>query len=128
MRRRRIGWTNPFVLIDWASSSSLASLKRSLGWSGLGSIRSISTSRSSSPSIVASESRALSPRPSAFLAIFYHLFRQVHITFCPTRFDIIKNDRLPMTRSLRQPDISRNDGIENLSAEKVPQIGNDLVR
>src|SRR5205085_3214324 len=71
---------------------------------------------------------APSPRPSAFLAIRYHLFRKMNVAFRPPAGGVIKNDGLAETRRLRQTDVARNDALEDLRAEERAQIIGDLTR
>src|SRR5208282_2144520 len=122
--------------MDCASSSRLSSRKRVLGWRGLGSIRSMSTSRApegaggsgNSELRFGSGSRikALKPRPSAFLAIGNHLPGELYVARRSSTVYVIEYNRLTMTRCFCKAHVARNYGLENLLAEEASQVGADL--
>src|ERR1700744_2125406 len=83
-------------------------------WTGGGSTGTCgSGSRMSAPS----------PLPSAFLVIEDDLLSKIGVAFGPFAMNIVKNDRLAETRRLCEADISRNNRLEDLRAEKAAQIG-----
>src|SRR5437588_12951459 len=70
---------------------------------------------------------APSPRPSAFLAIRYHLFRKMRVALRPSAVRVIKNDGLAETRRLRQTAVARNVALEDLRAGNRAQVICDLT-
>src|SRR5579872_930750 len=86
-------------------------------WTGGGSTGTCgSGSRMSAPS----------PLPKAFLVIEDDLLSKICVSLGPAAMDVVKNDGFAETRRLREANIARNDGLEDLSAEKAAQIGRNL--
>src|SRR5437660_4794856 len=71
---------------------------------------------------------APSPRPSAFLAIRYHLFCKMRVAFGPFAIRVVENDGFAETRGFCQANIARNDALENLLPEESVQIVGHLAR
>src|SRR6516164_6411116 len=71
---------------------------------------------------------APSPRPNAFLGIGYDLLGKLGVTLSALAVNIIENNRLTKTWSLRQAHVSRNNTLKNLAAEEAAQIRRDLSR
>src|SRR5215216_7140360 len=69
-----------------------------------------------------SDSSALNPRPNALLVMSHYLLCQLKIAFCPSRFDVVEDDRLSVTRSFCQTDITWDDSFEDLMAVEVPEV------
>src|SRR5690348_13576484 len=105
----------------WRAGMAAAALPDAVGWgcggAGAGSGFLPSSSRMSAPS----------PRPSAFLAIMDHLLGQMRVALCPPATRVIKNDRLSEAWCFRQPDVARDDALENLWAEESAQVAGDLA-
>src|SRR6266446_6415621 len=145
----------PLARIERASSSRASSRKRVLGWYGLGSTRSMSTSRgpagavsragtaAAPPAVVAcggmgaasgcalgsgSRMSAPSPRPSAFLGIGNYLLGELRVAFRPLAMNVIKNNRLPEAGSFRQANVARNHTVKDLGTKKTAQIRGNLPR
>src|SRR2546422_391060 len=72
--------------------------------------------------------RALSPRPKALLVMLHDLPGKFEVTRCPSAFRVVKQDRFSITRRFGQPDVSGNQRVEDLVAEKILQVVPDLVR
>src|SRR5579863_3126442 len=66
--------------------------------------------------------RAPSPLPNAFLAICDDLLCKISVGFRSSTMNVVEVDRLPVTGRFRQPDIPRNDGLENLASKEAPEI------
>src|SRR5439155_12844777 len=120
--RRSTGWTTPVERIDSVSSFSPSSGKTLRGCNGLGSINSTATE--SRPDVVVSTSRRseLSPRPNAFVCMGYNLLSELPIALGAARSRVVNEHRLAIAWRLGQTDIARDDGGEDLVAEKVLQI------
>src|SRR5229473_2577982 len=141
--------------MERANSSRASSRKRVLGWYGLGSMRSMSTSRGPTwtvsragttavpPAVVAcgctgavsggafgsgSRMSAPSPRPSAFLGIGNYLLGELRVPFRPFAMNVVNNDRFPETRRFRQANIARNHALKDLRSKKTAQIRGNLPR
>src|SRR5579862_7669290 len=71
---------------------------------------------------------APSPRPSAFLAISDDLLCKLYVSLGTFTMYVVEQNGLPVTRRFSQPYISGNDALENLGAEKAPQVSSDLTR
>src|SRR5579862_8060391 len=71
---------------------------------------------------------APSPLPKAFLVIEDDLLSKICVSLGPAAVNVVKDDGLAETGCLRQANIARNYGLENLSAEETAQIGCDLTR
>src|ERR1700722_1902519 len=88
-------------------------------WTGGGSTGTCgSGSRMSAPS----------PLPSAFLVIEDDLLSKICVSLGPFAMNVVKDDGLAETRGLSQPNILRNQRLEDLRAEKAAQVGGDLTR
>src|SRR6267142_5799086 len=145
----------PLALMERANSSNASSRKRVLGWYGLGSTRSMSTSRgpvwtasragtaAAPPAVVAcccvgadsggafgsgSRMSAPSPRPSAFLGIGNNLLGELRVAFRPFAVNVVKNDWFPKTGRFRQANIARNHALKDLRSKKTAQIRGHLPR
>jgi hypothetical protein len=53
---------------------------------------------------------------------------EISVALGSARAIIIEDDRLPMTWSFGQANVSRDDRLEDLRAQEIAQIGHDLVR
>src|SRR5215467_6119475 len=118
----------PFALRDAASSSSLSCPKTWRGWTSLGSICSIPISMRSWSIEPVSVNSALSPLPSAFLDIVYHLPGQAQIAFSALGLDVVENYGFAVARGFGEPDVSGNHRGEYLRPQKIPQVRYDLIR
>src|SRR6267378_2575774 len=141
--------------MERANSSRASSRKRVLGWYGLGSMRSMSTSRGPTwtvsragttavpPAVVAcgctgavsggafgsgSRMSAPSPRPSAFLGIGNYLLGELRVPFRPFAMNVIKNNRFPETGCFGQANIARNYALKDLRSKEAAQIRGNLPR
>src|SRR5207244_13517230 len=71
---------------------------------------------------------APSPRPSAFLAIRYHLFCKMRVAFGPFAIRVVETDGFAETRGFCQANMARNDAIKNLLPQESVQIVGHLAR
>src|SRR5512138_902075 len=116
--------------MESASSLSASSAKCFRGCWVLGTIRSISISRSPSDfanSGVGVPSRALNPRPSACLCAINDLLREPDIRLGSLRFNVVKQNGAAVARRLPETDVPRNDGCKHFLAEKRLQVGHHLI-
>src|SRR5688572_9722896 len=119
--------------MESASSLSPSSLKCFLGCWAFGTMRSISISRScsvesGSDSGVGLPNRALRPRPKAFLcAMMNYLLCQAYVSLSSLGLDVVKQNGLPMARSLSKPNVARYYRSKNLFPKEGLEICHDLV-
>src|SRR5215467_13674998 len=90
-------------------------------------MRSISISRSCSPSRSGVPNSALNPLPSAFLCAMYDLLCKSDITFSTFGFDVVEQNRAPVAWRLSKANVARNDGGEQLRSKEGLEILHDLV-
>src|SRR5215472_15383693 len=106
----------------WRAGIAAAALPAAVGCgcggAGAGSGFLPSSSRMSAPS----------PRPSAFLAISDHLLGQMRVALCPPAVWVVKNNGFAEARRFRKANVTRNDALEYLRAEKGAQIVGNLAR
>src|SRR5262245_53802623 len=126
-RLTTMGWIMPLALSEAANSSSLSCLKTWRGCTSLGSICSIPISIRSRSMEPVSVNNALSPLPSAFLDIFYHLPGQAEVAFGSFGLNVIENDRFAMAWRFGQPHITGNHSRKHLGAKKIPEVRYDLI-
>src|SRR5436190_238084 len=117
--------------MESASSFNPSSLKCFRGCCALGRMRSISISRSCSDSTSSGlgvPSRALSPRPRAFLCTAMNdLLCEANVGLGSFGFDVVKQNGLAVTWRFAKPNVARNDRGQDLIAEKLLEVGHDLV-
>src|ERR1700722_123684 len=128
--------------MDWASSSIRSVWKIRLGCSGFAAIESIGSCVTSSPARGSSAedgvggrvgNRAVSPLPSArrglsaFLFTCEDLLGETDVAFGAAGADVIGQDSHPVAGRLSQANAPRNNGLEDLVAEEVFEVGCDLA-
>src|SRR5688572_4377091 len=120
--------------MESASSLSPSSLKYLRGCWVLGTMRSMSISLSFScsragvgASGVGVPSRALRPRPSAFLCAMNDLLCKTNVRFGAFRFDVVEQNGLTVAWSFSQPNIAGYDCRKDLVPEKCLEIRHYLV-
>src|SRR5262245_19344350 len=149
IRRTTMGWMTPLVLIDCASSWSLASSTCPRGWKSFGARRSMSVStvavgRGGGRSGIS----ALRPLPSAgrfsmwatgitsghVLPLrsrgdrsFDDFARERAIGFGTAGLGVVEDDRHAVARRFAEPDVARDDGAEDFLLEKIPDVARDLL-
>src|SRR6185436_2414787 len=117
--------------MESASSFNPSSLKCFRGCCVLGRMRSISISRNwsdSTSSGLGVPSRALSPRPRAFLCTaMNNLLCEANVSLGSFGFDVVKQNGPAVTWRFAKPNVARNDGGQDLIAEKPLEVGHNLV-
>src|SRR3990167_8192965 len=73
-----------------------------------------------------SRSSALSPLPSALRVMGDDLLGEFEITLAAARLRVVEQDGLAVARGFGQAHVSGNDAREDLCAEEVAQVGQDL--
>src|SRR3989344_5847336 len=74
-----------------------------------------------------SRSSALSPLPSALRVMGDDLLGEFEITLAAARLRVVEQDGLAVTRRFGQAHVSGNDAREDLGAEEVAQVGQNLA-
>src|SRR5438045_6944956 len=108
--------------MESASSFNASSSKFFRGCCAFGRMRLISISRRSSDSGSGVPRRALSPRPKAFLCAMNNLLCEANVCLSSFGFDVVKQYRPAVARRLTEPNVSRDDGGEDLVAKERFQI------
>src|SRR5262249_18195603 len=70
---------------------------------------------------------AFNPLPSAFLCAMYDLLCKPYITFSTLGFDVVEQNWATVAWRLTEPDVSRNNGGEQLCAKECLEILHNLV-
>src|SRR6266446_1784586 len=132
----------PLDRMEAASSCNRSGSNTRRGWTGLASISSmrmlVGVCAAGAGSAILSVTgglegnRAVSPRPKALrgascgLFIGEYLLGQLDITFGSLGANVVAQNGLAIAGSLSEANIPRDDGSENFSLKKIPQILSDL--